>query len=167
MFQWNHTLPYLPRRTRNDLQQTHHENSWLLCVRAQDSSGLALVPCTSCAVDKRGRIETHSLRPTCMKRCFFVGQKGSGFALTRLITAKQGGDPAPIFLGATRTHCIVSRTTKNPISSEVHRVTVFRTLLLFVGYLVGHGLPCAICGYDTYVYCLSPLDAVAHLRSQL
>ena len=78
----------------------------LLCVRAQDSSGLALVPCTSCAVDKRGRIEmlthththkeTHSMHPTCMKRRFFPGQKGSLFALARPITAKQGCDPAPI-----------------------------------------------------------------------
>ena len=42
--------------------------------------------------------ETHSMRPTCMKRRFFLGQKGSRFALARPITAKQWGDPYIAYL---------------------------------------------------------------------
>ena len=38
------------------------------------------------------------MRPTYMKRRFFLGEKGSRFALARPITAKQWGDPYSAYL---------------------------------------------------------------------
>ena len=67
-----HTLRHLPLRTLNDVQQNKHEKNWLLFVRAKDAPGLALVPGTSSAVDKRRRKKlyfTHKQMNNCKAPC--------------------------------------------------------------------------------------------------